>query len=374
MRRLLFSISILVFLFPIIYVFGNKGSDYHKPTGGLLITREVDLDTLSNEGRDVLMKKVMIEIGESDIVVTNKKQCITGNKHNYESLSSYYWPDPNNPRGPYINKDGYVNPETLDYDREKIDKLAQRCTLFSKAYYYTKDRKFYRAFVRQIDAWFVNKKTKMNPDMRYSQIIKRKYHNQGQAHGIIDAYAFSRVLESVRLVEEVKPLPRSSSMELKKWFKNFSTWLKSSEQGKIESKQPNNHCPYYYSLLTNISIYIDDKQFVEEIIRNYPNVVLHRLIKVDGRQPGELIRTRAFHYSNLTLSAILDFCYMMERCGVNFYGDNKVIIDKGFSFLLQYVDKQDAFPGQEIGDWNYEVTFLNSLTNRLKSLETNTSN
>lgn len=371
-KKLLFSIFVFVLSLPSLLLFGNNRNDKNDKKitiKCLLIGREDALDTLSSEGRKIIIEQATKEIRTPVIVVTNKKQCITGDKHNYESLSSYYWPNPDNPQGAYVSKDGYVNPETLDYDREKINKMARRCMSFAKAYYYSRDKFFYESYLRQINAWFVDKKTRMTPNMEYSQIIKGKYNNQGQAHGIIDAYALSKVLESIRLVEEIKPLPKRTSRALKEWFVCFSEWLRNSEQGKIESRQPNNHCPYYYSLLTNISFYVDDKQLIDKIVKEYPDVVLKRLIKEDGSQPGELIRTRAYHYSSLTLSAIVDFCFMMDRYGVNFYGDNMEIIDKGFSYLLKFADNKEAFPAKEIGDWNYTVSFLESLTNRIKSLE-----
>ena len=43
----------------------------------------------------------------------------TGNKHDYLSLSPYYWPDPTKPNGlPYIIHDGIVNPTSLFRSRQ----------------------------------------------------------------------------------------------------------------------------------------------------------------------------------------------------------------------------------------------------------------
>lgn len=365
-RKNLFLASIFTFL----YLLYGSMPVYSNVKGDRLYKWRKDiLDTLNDTEKKRLIEKADEELKNRNIVVTNKKQCLTGDKHNYESLSSYYWPDPNNPNGAYISKDGLVNPETLDYDREKIDKMATRCVYFSKAYYFTKDKKYYRAFVDQIDDWFVGKRTKMNPHMNYSQVIKGKYNNKGQAHGIIDAYALSNVLESIRLVEIVKPLPKRQTSALKMWFFDFSEWLQNSEQGKIESKQPNNHCPYYYSLLANIGIYTGNEKLIENIINRYPEIVLRRLILEDGRQPGEMVRTRAYHYSILSLSAMVDFCYIMKQYGVDFYGENEEIINKGFAYLTQYIDNRDAFPAQEIGNWDYEVSYLRKQIDRLESLK-----
>lgn len=334
-----------------------------------------DINTLDSirshtESKMYLLENAEKEILMADVVVTNKKQSLTGDKHNYESLSSYYWPDPNNKVGPYMNIDGMVNPETLDYDREKIDRLADRCKILSTAYYISGNERYYKALVRQLEAWFVSESTRMNPHMQYSQVIKGKYNNQGQAHGIIDAYAFTNVLESIRLIELKTTLPTELSNGLHKWFSCFVNWLLNSEQGKIESRQPNNHCPLYYALLTNIAIYIGEEKLIYDILNKYPQEVVERLIMEDGSQPGELIRTRAYHYSILSLSAIIDYCCIIETYAPEFYMSNRCRIDKGIEYLQKYRDKKEEFPAQEIGNWDFEVALLDMEIKRLEKLRT----
>lgn len=358
----------------VLLLYGSTTAYSNAQRDRLYKWRKEVLDSLNDDGKLRLIEKADREFKSRNVVVINKKQSLTGDKHNYESLSSYYWPDSNNPNGAYISKDGLVNPETLDCDREKINKMATRCVLFSKVFYLTKEKKYYKAFVSQIDDWFIRKRTKMNPHMNYSQVIKGKYNNMGQAHGIIDAYALSDVLESIRLVEIVKPLPKRQTSALKMWFFDFSEWLQNSDQGKIESKQPNNHCPYYYSLLANIGIYTGNERLIDNIVNKYPEVVLRRLISEDGRQSGEMVRTRAYHYSILSLSAMVDFCYIMKQYGVDFYEENEEIIDKGFAYLTQYIDNREAFPAQEIGNWDYEVSYLRKQLERLDCLKSSNKN
>src|SRR5262245_61327046 len=52
------------------------------------------------------------------LAVTQKQPIApTGDKHDYMSLSPYWWPDPSKPAGlPYIRKDGEYNPERSKYD------------------------------------------------------------------------------------------------------------------------------------------------------------------------------------------------------------------------------------------------------------------
>ena len=61
-----------------------------------------------------LLQKNADQILDKQIVSVVEKQFATpcGNKHEYMSLASYYWPDPSKPDGlPYIRKDGQRNPD-----------------------------------------------------------------------------------------------------------------------------------------------------------------------------------------------------------------------------------------------------------------------
>jgi hypothetical protein len=44
--------------------------------------------------------------------------------HDYMSLATYYWPDPQNPSGPYVRRDGFANPQGALYDKDKLKRLA----------------------------------------------------------------------------------------------------------------------------------------------------------------------------------------------------------------------------------------------------------
>ena len=55
--------------------------------------------------------KVLIE-GKLYTVMHKKQVPPSGDKHDYMSIGSYWWPDPSKPNGlPYIRKDGERNPE-----------------------------------------------------------------------------------------------------------------------------------------------------------------------------------------------------------------------------------------------------------------------
>src|SRR4051812_47648851 len=46
-------------------------------------------------------------------VMDKSRRAPSGDQHDYLSQAPYWWPDPANPKGPYIRRDGIENPERL---------------------------------------------------------------------------------------------------------------------------------------------------------------------------------------------------------------------------------------------------------------------
>lgn len=307
-------------------------------------------------------------IHKAPISVTQKKSSFSNNKHNYESLSSYFWPDPNNPNAPYIQKDGFLNPETKTDDRNRLNEATERIIKFSIAYYITEDIKYYNACIKQIEIWFLKKKTYMNPHLKFAQVIKNYNNNRGQPHGIIDAYVMNDIVESIRLLDYQKGIKKNIKKNLQKWFENFANWLTTDELGIRESKQTNNHSVAYDVLLLNISLFTENQQRANSIITNFKKKRLDILIKKDGSQPGEQHRTRSYYYSYYNLIHVVDLCQILQSINIDYYLENRNQIDQAFKYLISYFKNRKLYPYTEIGNWNSIVKGIKIECERLNRI------
>ena len=81
-----------------------------------------------------LIEKAEVAMNEGPFSVMYKNRTPpSGDKHDYMSQGSYWWPDPTKPDGlPYIRKDGERNPETLsdEVDRASMAKLFNSGWIF----------------------------------------------------------------------------------------------------------------------------------------------------------------------------------------------------------------------------------------------------
>ena len=284
------------------------------------------------------------------LTVTSKIKSFSGDPHDYSSLAVYWWPDENSTDGKYVNRDGYINPEFEQYDLPKLRELAVRMKYFAWAYYLTGQRKYYKAAVRQLKVWFVKKKTYMYPSFNYGQVTPGYNNNRGRGTGIIEAYEFNMVLESIRLLDSQKKLPASLSKSLQEWFFQFSDWVAHSDLGVAASKGSSNTGLAYDVTLLNCALYAGNTAVADTVSKIFYKKRIEAQIKPDGSQPNELLRTNAYSYSVYNLTHVVDFCLIQQSLGNNFYAEHKGRIDAAINYLIQFIDNESAFKYQQIGD------------------------
>src|SRR3954468_13157187 len=71
-----------------------------------------------------------------------------GGPHDFFSEGDYWWPDPANPAGPDIQKDGMSNPANFADHRRALMRLSVQMPALTAAYTLTKDPKYAAAAAR----------------------------------------------------------------------------------------------------------------------------------------------------------------------------------------------------------------------------------
>src|SRR5919198_3202142 len=107
-----------------------------------------------------------------------------GGLHDYYSEGDYWWPDPQNPAGPYIRRDGETNPDNFVAHRDALRRLSQIVPALVAAFRLTRDDRYARQAAAHLRAWFMDEATRMNPSLLHGQAIKGLATGRGT--GIID--------------------------------------------------------------------------------------------------------------------------------------------------------------------------------------------
>ena len=296
----------------------------------------------------------------------------SGSKHDYLSLSRYYWPDPNEPDGlPYIARDGESNPELENYDRPKLAEMSNRVTTLSLAWYYSGDERYAQKAAEQLRVWFIDKATRMNPNLNYAQTIPGKYDGKGRCYGVIDGYSFVEMLDAVQLLEQSKAFTVKDGKALKLWFSQFLTWILTSEQGIEEGQQLNNHSTAHDVQVIAYAKYVGNQRVLNQYLGEFFQKRMLPQIEPDGRQPRELRRTLAFGYSQYNLSHIIDVFQIARSVGFTMQQEALPLLEKAADFLAAYLGKQvEEWPYKQICEWDYKQHLLAKDLYRLYLLDT----
>src|SRR5215210_6652419 len=107
-----------------------------------------------------------------------------GGPHDFFSEGDYWWPDPQNPGGPYVQRDGMTNPDNFVGHRRALMRLSVQAAALAAAWKLTGEARYARSAARHLRAWFIDPSTFMSPHLEYAQAIHGR--TKGRGIGVID--------------------------------------------------------------------------------------------------------------------------------------------------------------------------------------------
>ncbi|MEO8377676.1 MAG: alginate lyase family protein [Candidatus Sumerlaeota bacterium] len=267
-----------------------------------------------------------------------------GGAHDYFSEGDYWWPDPADPGGPYIRRDGLSNPENFNEHRLLLRRFSMIVPALTAGAIAMKDGSLANHAVDHLDAWLVHPATRMNPHLQYGQAIQGVC--TGRGIGIVDTVHLAEVAVAAIQLEQMNALSSSVREGVNAWFAEFLRWLTESEFGIDERDHGNNHSTCWALQVAAMATLVDagsDLQFAHDFLRD----TLLPQIAADGSMPLELERTRPYNYSffNLELFAGLAQILSWKYPGVLDPKDKiGAAMKSAFEFLLPYAANPDAWP------------------------------
>lgn len=269
----------------------------------------------------------------------------TGGPHDFYSEGDYWWPDPNNPDGPYIRRDGQTNPDNFVAHRLAMIRLSQIVGMQTSAYLLTGDETFASASQKHLEAWFVDSETRMNPSLLYVQAIKGRV--TGRGIGIIDAIHLIEVARSIEVLEHNKAISEESITEIKNWFDDFVTWLTTHPYGIDEMNTKNNHSTCWVMQVGAFARLTGNEDVLTLCRNRLKFELLPGQMGEDGSFPLELARTKPYGYSLFNLDAFMTSAEILSDNNENLYvytTAEGLNLKLGASFLFPYVKDKSTWP------------------------------
>ena len=154
--------------------------------------------TAKSESLNLLTKRAdeIVKAAKLYSVMDKEQLPPSGDKHDYMSQAPYWWADPSKPNGlPYIRRDGERNPELNKIsDTKEIDDVIENAEITALAYFFTGNEAYAKHSANLIRTWFLDEKTRQNPNLNFSQGIPGI--NKGRGIGLIETRELYRIIDS----------------------------------------------------------------------------------------------------------------------------------------------------------------------------------
>jgi hypothetical protein len=221
----------------------------------------------------------------------------------YYSEGDYWWPDPANPGGAYVRRDGRSNPDKFDGHRDALIAFGRTVPALAALWELTGEARFADATMRHLRGWFVDPKTRMNPNLNHAQAIIGV--NTGRAIGVIDTLQIVEVARAAALFAR-KDAPGYAAIRagVEGWFTEYLDWLTTSPFGTTERDEKNNHGTCWLLQTVSFAALLGRDDLIQEVRHRLQTTIVPNQIERDGRQPLELARTKPYAYSLFNLDVL----------------------------------------------------------------------
>jgi hypothetical protein len=289
-------------------------------------------------------------------VTTTRPKVVDAGPNDYYSEGPYWWPDPKNPKGPYIRKDGERNPARFDANRRDLGAMCSATLALGMGAYLLGEKRYAEHAARVLSTWFVHPKTRMNPNLEYGQAVRG--HNTGRGTGIIDTVSFIHCVQGVALLELAGMYDGAA---VRQWFADYLKWMTTSKKGVDEKKAENNHGTWWTAQAAAYATLVGDTANLRMAWARYRDFLVPTQIEPDGSCPREEARTNSLSYSVMNLDAFAVICRIAETNGVDLWdykGPKGVGVRKAFEYLLPYVLHPESWKKQQISRFSAEGTIF----------------
>lgn len=261
--------------------------------------------------RDRVLKAAKEYLSEAPITVTaSTSSRSAGGVHDFFSEGDYWWPDPEHPDGPYIQRDGMSNPDNFTDHRRYLMRLSVQVPALAAAWKITKDSRYATHAARHLRAWFIDERTRMNPNLQYAQAIKGRVTGRGT--GIIDTIHLVEVARAIEVLEASTALSKDERARIKQWFADYLRWMTTHPYGIEERDAKNNHGTCWVMQVAAFARLTGNQELMNYCRQRFKTVIVPNQIADDGSFPQEMRRTKPYGYSLFNLEAMATICQILS--------------------------------------------------------------
>jgi hypothetical protein len=267
-----------------------------------------------------------------------------GGSHDYYSEADYYWPNPADPNGPYINRDGMSDPNNFNDHRLALIQMSIAVPALTAAYLLTNDEKYSHHAVDHLVAWFVDENTKMNPSLLYSQAIRNLV--TGRSIGIIDTLHLVEVSKAIAILKTHSQIGPSDSVGIYGWFNDYLKWMTTHPYGIKEGAAKNNHATCYWLQVASFATLVGAGDQMAAARTRFKTQLFPQMAP-NGSFPQELRRTKPYGYSLFNLDQMTTLCHVISTPDDNYWTfalPTGQTLHQATEYMYPYVQDKSKWP------------------------------
>lgn len=294
--------------------------------------------------RDRILKAANQYLREKPITITAvTSPRSAGGLHDYFSEADYWWPDPKDPNGPYIQRDGMSNPANFNDHRRHLMRLSVQVPALVAAWKLTKEKRYAKHAADHLRAWFIDERTRMNPHLKYAQAIHGR--TTGRGTGIIDTLHLVEVARAIKFLEGSSVLSTTEWKAVKQWFADYLRWMTTDKNGIDEREAKNNHGTCWVLQVAAFAHLTGNQELISYCRNRFKTVLVPNQIAANGSFPEELRRTKPYGYSLFNLEAMAGICQLLSTAEDNLwtFADGRGM-RKAMDFIVPYIRDKKSWP------------------------------
>ena len=256
--------------------------------------------------------------------------------HDYYSEAPYYWPNPDDPEGPYVLRDGHLNRDRFSANRNSLTMMCDTVFALGTAAFLFDDARYAQRAGRVIQTWFLNPKTRMNPNLENAGAIRNL--NTGRPAGIVEGRVFIRAIQGMQFLSRTGNWDPKEEAAVRKWFEDYLRWLTQSRNGQDEKNSGNNQASWWTAQVAAVASFVQNDSLERMAFAYYRERIFPRQIGPDGSAPSEEARTSPY-FSVFNLEAFTMICRIAEAQGANLWS----VRGKNGSDLSSVIDHLEPY-------------------------------
>ena len=154
-----------------------------------------------------------------------------------------------------------------------------------------------------IHTWFLNPKTRMNPDLDYAQSVPGV--NNGRGAGVVDGRVFVRAIQGMEFLAQTGDWDAKDQAAVHKWFEEYLHWLTHQQERHRREEERQQSRFVVGRPGGRRGQFRGNKPRRSNGLQFYRDHLLPRQIMPDGSAPREEMRARSLRLSSFNSGGVL---------------------------------------------------------------------